>query len=1385
MLIKLTWFFIPFALMFLYIIPVQVMATVAVWRSAQITNELGLSNSAVNTVYQDIRGFMWFGTWDGLNRYDGKNIKTFYPDPFDEHSISNNIIRNILEDKDGNLWIVTERGIDKYSHDLENFQSWFIEYAELSFREQSLQAQIGPNGNIWVNAYGLGLFSYHPIDNEFRKAEIPAISESHTGMIADFYFFENRIYLMEKQILTSWVSYKNKLSEVVDLSNILPHNAGEPQNYWFFSFENQPYLARTFSKGGLQVINLDNIEYFAVNIADPTLRITTLASSADETFLWIGTDDGNIYMYYPENNTLKSVSQKIPGIAGKRVKIWSILETPDDLLWVGTDGEGVFRTIMKPKPFYQIQKGEPAQRQLNHQIVRAIYEDEEGNLWVGTRGNGLNFIPYASGPTRHYTTDNGLTNNAVLSIQKDNNKNLWIGHDGSGIDLLDMETGRFFHFPRDLNAGEHLEFGSVYAICIDVFGQIWLGTSGYGVIGLDISKRNNAYYLNKFRHIKSESVHDVLKSNIVYAIEEEVPNILWLATRGAGIYRMNTLSGELENYGVTDSGQVQLINNDVLSLHMAKNGILWVGSSGGLTKININYTPSYSFENYTTRSGLPNNTIHAILEDSEGKIWLSTNKGLSKFDPEQEIFLNFNSADGLQSNEYTDGAACFGQKTRRFYFGGINGLDWFYPQDIVISQRMPQLIFNAFRLNNKLILPGDSTMLLSKNINELDKITLKHHQNFFTIEFTTLNFINPNNPLFQYKLENFNSQWVMAGNLREASFTNVPFGKYRLLVRATNEDGVWSDEVKALQIIILPPFWKTWQAFLMYALLVLLGIYLLYQYQTRRLHRKQQRTLEKLHQEKEKELNQYKLQFFTNLAHEFGTPLTLIFASAASLLNTGRSQAESSKLIKTIYQNSKRMQRLVQELLEFRKIDTGREKLCPVKTELVSTINNIAEIFSHFARENELEISFEPEVYELWVMIDTRKLEKIMLNLLSNAIKYTPAGGRVRISLAMQEEKIKISVSDTGVGIADESLPNIFESFYQQIPEQQRRKNGFKGIGIGLSYTKSLVDLLGGIIEVDSKPGKGSTFTILLPCNAIYRDTSALKPIDSSIIRSRLLESITEDMILEKPEDKLKLHARPKLWTTPKKYRILVAEDDTELSNLLFKLLSEQYDISLARDGQQAMEIINNSRIDLVVSDIMMPRMDGLSLCKTIKADMLTSHIPVILLTARVEMENRIEGLEMGADSYIPKPFHPKHLFVRIEKLLKAREQVSEYFKANFGTPSYDLQQNFSLRDKELLGKCIDFIESRYTDENMDADRLASHLALSKAQLYRKVKALTGLTPHGLIKNFRLKKARQMIADREHSVSDIIFMVGFNNRTYFYRSYKEVFGETPGEINKT
>jgi signal transduction histidine kinase/ligand-binding sensor domain-containing protein/DNA-binding response OmpR family regulator len=1356
----------------------------ATWSVSQITNESGLSNSAVNAIYKDTRGFVWFGTWDGLNKYDGTTIVTFYPESFKENSISNNIIWEILEDSEQNLWVVTERGINLYNQELNQFKSWFSTPEYMPAREKSLRACVGPDGSIWLAVYGEGLFRFAPGDNEFDPVPINWPRENLNQNITGIFTFDSIVYLLHETLEISSISPTGYLLRNHDY--IPSEHATKPRAdlNWFFSLNKQPFMAVACQMGGLWLSDINNNTTSLIRNEGFESLVTALQKVESEGYVLLGTDDGNIFRLDPQKGYQQySLLEKLPDLRDKRVKIWSILYTADDLLWVGTDGEGVYQFNSQPKPFYNIAKGNLAHRQINHQIVRAVYEDADGNVWIGTRGNGLNMIPAEGGPTRIFNTENGLSNDAVLSLAEDMQGNLWIGLDGPGVDILNKTSGDIFHFPDDLKGGEELDFGSVYTICVDVFGTVWLGTSGNGVYGLTIDPGKEMFRLQNFIHLPGKGGKNDLKGNIVFAIREEKPNILWIGARMGGLHRFNTLTGEIQFFGQGTPDEPGLNNPDILSLLIGTDKHLWIGTSGGLNTLNL-AGGTYNFIHYSVRDGLPNHTIHGILEDREGNIWVSTNKGLSRYLRTEKRFINYDSGDGLLNNEFTDGAAFHHQSSGRFYFGGINGADWFYPKEISISVEKPKVVLTGFRLYNQTIYPGDESGVLPKNIDFMDEITLRHNQNFFGVEFATLNYNNAPKTSFAYKLENFNIDWVDLESQREAIFTNVPHGNYRLLVRATNEDGFWSDQVRSLNIVIKPPAWLTYYAYTAYLLAFILLGFLFYRYQSNRITRRQQLVLEKLNQQKEKELNQYKFEFFTNLAHEFRTPLTLIFASAASLFDKVQDAHPHKPLLRTVYINARRLQRMIEELLAFQKLDTGRERLDLQKGDLVGFVAEITEIFSHYAHENEVELSFEPEESRLITSFDGEKIERILLNLLSNAIKYTPSGGSVKTRLGVESETIIIEVIDTGCGISFDVLPHIFDRYYQQASPHSDLRNIPKGSGIGLTYTKSLVELLGGSIDVESHPGMGSRFTVQLPM--VKDEARSMEPaIDIQLKgREQLLESIAEDYFHQyddvadfKPQATL---AR----NQPSKYRILIAEDDVQLLQLLQNLLSQYYDVSTAQNGVEALDMLKSKRIDLVVSDVIMPVMDGLTLCKAIKDDFITSHIPVVLLTARSETEQLIEGLEKGADAYIAKPFHPRHLFVTIKKLISSREKLISQIRKDIEQSVLNENNHLPERDHKLLKKAFSFVESNYHLENLNADQLADHLAMSKAQLYRKIKAITGVTPHGLIKNYRLNKAREMIAEGKFCISDIIYMTGFNNRTYFYRSYRELFGETPGEITK-
>jgi len=1345
------------------------------WRHDHISNSDGLSNSAVTSIFRDSRGFMWFGTWDGLNRFDGSNIKVFKPDIYINGSISNNIIRNIIEDKTGKLWIVTEKGLNSYNFNQESFTPFLQKIKNNRYRENSFHAILGPDSLLWCSVYNYGITHFDSQTNNFsapiKLLQNPSLLQNIEGLS----FSQNDIlWILNSDGIVIGLK-KTTQWRVLKQYNLSANYEILPQKHWFIRNGDNNFLFIGLKKGGFLAINLETGKITCIHQGDKNLNLTIISKGLKKGVLWGGTDAGRLFkILIKPNIKIDFLKNQLIGLSGKQVKIWSITETKPDMLWIGTDGDGVHKYITKSNFFTTIKKGNLSNGQINHNIVRAIYEDKNGNVWVGTRGNGLNYIPFSGEATRILDRDKGLSNNAVLSLGSDVNGNIWIGVDGEGVDMYETTTGKVLHFPRDFINHPKVDFGFVYSICRDLYGHMWLGTSGYGLIGFSIRKNENGkYILVDHKQYRSDTAQkNGFQSDVIYAIAEGNPNILWIGSRGGGLYRLNTITNKTEVFRSNPNIQNTINNDDILSLWKSNKQELWIGTSGGLNKLNLSTTP-YQFSHFTENEGLPNNTIHAILEDSLKNIWLSTNKGLSKINTKTGKIRNYLQSDGLQSNEYTDGASCLGQFSGLLYFGGVNGFNMFKSEQITDSHYFPRLIITEFENTN------NPTEILPQNIDVSDTISLPYDQNFFRLKFTALNYHNKRKCKYAYKLENFNQNYIISNGEEKISFTNVPPGEYNFKVKCTNEDGIWSPHSRQIYFIITPPFWKTTWAYLAYICIVSIVLYIVIFLILRRVRIRNQLEMERIKVQKAEELNHYKLQFFTNIAHEFRTPLTLIMAPASQLMEI--CDKKIAPYVKTIYNNSNRLHHLIRELIDFRKIETGHMELKIREGSLSKLISSVADAFVQYAKQNHVCLTVTSFSAEINGWFDYRILEKILLNLISNAIKYTSQGGTISVSLTLHGDNAHIKVKDTGLGISEEMKDKVFDRFFHKADEFPKLKGSTEGAGIGLSLTKSLVEFHHGEIMLDSILGEGSCFTVIIPLNKEqYREQECQQTI--LIDEDRIKEKAAmEFMGLEQTlSDKTSIESSNK----KSEHTLLIVDDNPQLLNLLSDILYKDYPIMQASNGLEALNILKEENISVVISDIIMPEMDGLKLCQSIKEDINTCHIPVILLTAKGELEHRIEGIEVGADSYIPKPFDPRHLKVRIHQLIKSRLRIQNELRIS-PEKSPEILTGLNSRDTQFLSKMQSFVEKNLDQTDLDANQMAKELAMSKTQLYRKVKAVTGFTPHGFIKHYRLKKAGNLLKETSLSVTEVIYETGFNNRTYFYRSFKEVFGTSPGNYSKT
>ncbi len=1345
------------------------------WKLNKIDNDQGLSNSAVTSIFLDSKQYMWFGTWDGLNKYDGRQVSVYKPDALSTTSIGNNIIREIFEDKHKNQWIVTDKNINLYDPNSEQFQVFLNSNEFTQGKEQIIRSSIGKDSTLWCSIYDVGIAYYSNQSNEFNFIEgtknIRSVLKETVGLKA---FSNQRLVLLTESGNLITVIKEDQWTPVRTDSLSTSFNL-LPNRHWFIDFEGKSSLFIAIEEGGLLYVDLNNGIYKTIEEGNSDYIITEISQSKKGNYLWLGSDNGKISkLFIKEGFSVENLDYLFPELSNAQVKILKIYETSPNLLWIGTDGNGVLEYTTQGTPFSSITKGDVRNGKLSHNIIRAIYQDAtSGNIIIGTRGGGINIVNKKSSSTQLIASKEGLSNNAVLSIEQDKYNNYWIGLDGEGVDFIEKESGNILHFPRDFINEVNLDFKSVYAICIDSYENIWLGTSGYGVIKLSISKKGKGkYVLDNYEQFQSNStVDNSLKSNIVYSIIDDRPNFLWIGSRGGGVQLLNTLTNEFSSVSPT-------IDRDVISLYKSNiHKELWVGTSRGLFKVSLS-DKKYSIEVFNEANGLPNNTIHAVEEDNFGNIWISTNNGLINWNRELNRFRNYTKNDGLAGNEYTDGASFYNKATKQVLFGGINGLTIIEPHKLKISDYFPRLALQELKLFNKPITPIASSDLLHNHIDDTDTLIFENDQNFFSISFSALNYINNQKSEYAYLLDGFDKDWNEIGTERTAYFTNVPPGDYTLKIKWSNQDGIWSKEYRSILIIVNPPIWKTLGAYLTYVITILVLIILVYYYLKRKADEKQKLFFGQVEKRNIEEINNYKLQFFTNVSHEFRTPLSLILLPANKLFESRDKYPELKLHFENIYYNANRLLKLIGELIEFRKAESDQINLVVSQGDIADFTKQITMAFSGFANEHNVSISFESDIKNsTLVWYDHDKLKTIMLNLISNAIKYNRPNGIVTVSLSIEQNEALIKIEDTGIGISENFLNEIFQRFFNITTESQTKVDAYNSSGIGLALTKSLIESHRGTIDVTSKQGEGSIFYIKFPINKEsyneYLVDSIVQP-DSLVIEQNIDSEFVNYNIdkTKSPSIKKELNAR---------HCLLIVDDNDQFRTIITEMFKEDYEIFEATNGAEAIGIIKENSIDLIISDVLMPKINGYELCKMVKNDINTCHIPVILLTAMGEIENRIKGIDIGADSYIPKPFHPKHLIARVEKLIESQETIRDSIKK----APWKLADNvngLAQKDKVWLNKMIAFIVENMSNTHLDSNLLMEEFAMSKTQLYRKVKAITDHTPHGFIKKYRLIKAANLLKNSDKTISEVAYETGFNNRSYFYRSFKEEYHCSPSDF---
>lgn len=1338
------------------------------WSLKLLGKTQGLSNSAVTSIYKDKNGYVWIGTWDGLNRYDGNQITTYKPKPENEFSLSNNVIKQILEDKHGNLWVVTLNGINRYDRNRDGFKKYLLQSNDEVIIEDNIKAVLTKDSTLLIHKTGWGIGKYQAGKDSFILMD--SLNAESIGNIITIGSHGNFSYFLND----------NGVVVVTDtLNNIGKIGLNWQDNYKFQKFveiNNSFFLAYQTNDYSVQFIELNGDSVISKNeILLQNKQVSTVNTFIDKDVFFIGTTDGEILegLFKSNKFQITSLVNKTHTLSQKKLKIFSINRFDNDILWIGTDGDGVYRYLTKERSFNTI-SGE----MLPSDVVRSVFKDSTGKLYVGTRSGGLVILDSVNRKSIILNTDNHLSGNTVLSITPDKEGNIWLGLDSEGIDMIEHSTGKVYHFPRDFVPTVNMPFfGSVYAIVWDSSGNLWLGTSGYGVVNLKIKKnKNGKYRLLDYDFISNKIMgknNSLINSNVVYAIKEEKPDLLWFGTRNGGLYRYNSISKEITNHITFDEQfNNSLSNNDVLSLLIDKNKRLWVGTSGGLNSIDLN---TLEVKQHTNNC-VNNNTIHAILEDQFSDLWLTTNNGIFKFSPGDNNCKNFNWNDGLINYEYTDGAYFKPKKENNLYFGGTKGLDIITPSKITVSKSFPKLIITGINISNSRNKENIGNYNPAISINHVEnhsELNLEHYQNFIELKFTSLDYWNKQRCNYRYHIKGYNDDWVNLGSSSSINLTNISSGTYEIHLNNSNEEGIWNSEEFVFTILISPPFWATNFAFVVYLLLFFaLQLFLIFLFRKRAKKRKAI-AFEILKRKQDEATQQYKLDFFTDVAHEFRTPLTLIFGHVVSLLEKTKDNEVFHSTMSKVYKNTLRLQKLIDEIIQFRKIEIGRESLSLKQIDVVYFTGEIIESFQKYASDKNIQLSFKSNHKSILCYLDPAKLEKILINLISNAIKYNIKGGKVILKINQDGNKLLFSIKDTGIGIDENHMKTIFERFNAFQNSNLVKTNS---VGIGLSLTKKLIKMHQGDIFVKSIVNKGSVFKFWLPTD-IKIDGEEYFKSNYLFNKEALYEQV--DVFFDDYKSKSQKIQDNKITTH--NHTVLIVDDNTNILLLLKDLLNEKYNIVSCTNTTDAYKVLKVKNISIVVSDVVMPDGDGYTFCQKLKADIDTSHIPVILLTAKGDIEERIQGLEMGADAYIPKPFHPKHLHIRIEKLIESRDLLKDKFALYSRLKKDSPTLGIGRRDDEFFKKLHDCIIEKISDSTLDAQLLADNLNMSKTSLYKKIKTLTNKTPHSIINEYRLKKATLLLIETDTNISEIIDVVGYNSRSYFYKIFNETFGCSPVE----
>ncbi|NDV58256.1 hybrid sensor histidine kinase/response regulator transcription factor [Bacteroides sp. 519] len=1282
----------------------------------------GLSENTVYCILQDSKGFLWFGTKDGLNRYDGAGFRTFRNKVNDPGSLGNNFIRSIVQTNDETFYIGTDVGLYVMNPDNETFIR--LNGETLSSAITSLY--IDKQQNIWIGTLHQGIYYYNTQTRELRQVEVVRYNLDNTAIWNIYGDRSGTMWVGTRLGLLRYNSNIDKLEAVENLFSplnteheVLTMLEDKKGNLWLGTWLNGIRCYNKQSYDNVTYLGLQDSSYYVTHVR-------ALFQYTDNSLL-VGSDDG-LYLFDTDQLTSRRIDIPQSKSSLSDQNVYSIAQDKEGGIWIGTYFGGINYLNVSLQPI-ETYYSDISSGMLSGKAVSQFCEDKEGNMWIATEDGGVNYFNVKSKQiTQPIKTS--YHNTHALLLDGDN---LWIGTFSRGIDIYNTRTHKLINLRNNAGDASSLNDDCVFSLYKTRSGDIYAGTPA----GLNKYNQDTGTF---------QRIHEV--NGFVYDMKEDDTGDLWIASYGKGVIRYNVSTASWINYSTILPPDNPVVDSKLTHVYIDSRKRLIFSSEGRGIFLYNHQTDS--FTNISEADGLPNSVVYGVLDDIFGNLWLSCNKGIVNFDIENPAACRlYTKEDGLQSNQFNY-KSCHKTRDGKFYFGGINGFNCFYPQDLTAIQN--QVIPSVEITHLKLLSNTDPELEteIQTQINKKQKIVLPHTNSSFTISYVSLSYPSQLKNEYAYMLEGADNKWIYAGNNKNVTYVNLPQGNYLFKVKASNNSGVWNETGSCIEIEILPPFWWSLSARILYLLLFILFAYFLFSFYWNKNKEKQKRDLETFKAEQETLAFKSKIDFFTNIAHEIRTPVSLIKAPLEEVILLGEGGKETKQNLSIIERNCNRLNVLINQLLDFRKMDASQYVLNVERINLKEHISELCYRFRKTAQSNKIDFILNlPANEELFVVSDPDALTKIIDNLLTNAIKFTT--DKINLTLEVDNNFYTVSVEDNGKGIPDDLKSIIFDPFYQIQPD-----NNKQGSGIGLSLVKNLAKMLEGKIEVKDGAMGGSLFRF------VFTDISI--PIEQA----------------SKEEKKTLVDTLPKETHNLHKNSILVVDDNPDITSFIKNCLQNEYQVDTALHATVAMKLLEEKNFDLIISDIMMPDIDGISFTKKIKADLNYSHIPVILLSAKTDNVVKVEGLRSGAEVFMEKPFSTSFLKAQIVSLLENRKTILEAFNRSPLASYATLVTNKS--DETFLSKLNEEIEKHLSDETFSVESLTDILSISRSNLQRKLKGICGTTPGDYLRNYRLKHACKLLLEGEMRINEVAFYVGFNSASYFTKAFIKAYGMSPKEF---